>query len=138
MNADFSGRLPQSNLRNLSACGGPGLHLRVTGCGKNSLCPGCSKRSRCKAARRVPIRRMGAGARRTWSVRRSAARARQRRRWAFFSSLLEGAECLDADADDAEGPLLLKLIRRLPHLLQAVLGGEVERLVVEQLAQGAL
>ena len=29
------------------------------------------------------------GARRTRSVRRSAARARQRRRWAFFSSLLE-------------------------------------------------
>ncbi len=29
------------------------------------------------------------GARRTWSVRRSAARARQRRRWAFFSSLLK-------------------------------------------------
>jgi len=29
------------------------------------------------------------GARRTWSVRRSAAHAPQRRRWAFFSSLLE-------------------------------------------------
>jgi len=28
------------------------------------------------------------GRRRTLSVRRSAARARQRRRWAFFSSLL--------------------------------------------------
>ena len=28
------------------------------------------------------------GARRTWSVRRSAAQACQRRRWAFFSSLL--------------------------------------------------
>jgi hypothetical protein len=31
------------------------------------------------------------GARRTWAVRRSAARARQRRRWAFFSGLLEAA-----------------------------------------------
>src|SRR5574337_1916190 len=31
---------------------------------------------------------MGAGARRTESIRRSAARARQRRRWVFFSSLL--------------------------------------------------
>ena len=58
---------------------------------KTSFRPGCSKRSRCKAARRVPIRRMGAGARRTQPVRRSAARARQRRRWAFFSSLLDPA-----------------------------------------------
>ena len=51
--------------------------------------PGCSKRSRCKAARPVPIRRMGAGARRTEPVRRSAARTRERRRWAVFSGLLD-------------------------------------------------
>jgi len=43
------------------------------------------------------------GARRTWSVRRSAARARQRSRWAFFSSLLggrmESAKILVVDDD---------------------------------------
>src|SRR5512145_649166 len=33
-------------------------------------------------------------ARRTWHVRRSAARARQRRRWAFFSSLTEAPPML--------------------------------------------
>ena len=40
------------------------------------------------------------GARRTRSVRRSAARARQRRRWAFFSSLvgpLRGVGRMPAD-----------------------------------------
>jgi hypothetical protein len=43
-----------------------------------------------QAAQKGPDARRRAmrGARRTWSVRRSAARARQRRRWAFFSSLL--------------------------------------------------
>ncbi len=34
------------------------------------------------------------GARRTESVRRSVARARQRRRWVFFSSLLEDRDRL--------------------------------------------
>ena len=41
------------------------------------------------------------GARRTWHVRRSAARTRQRRRWAFFSSLLGAQESRpDAEAFD--------------------------------------
>ncbi len=35
------------------------------------------------------------GARRTWCVRRSAARARQRRRWAFFSSLLTAPRAME-------------------------------------------
>jgi len=49
---------------------------------KTRSCPGCSKRSTRKAER--DARREG-----TYHVRRSAARARQRRRWAFFSNLLD-------------------------------------------------
>jgi hypothetical protein len=71
-----------------------------TGCGKTLLCPGCSKRSRCKAARE------GRGTHRRWvggvlGPYVAAPRARQRptrcRRgsgktcWAFFSSLLRQA-----------------------------------------------
>src|SRR3990172_1542375 len=49
------------------------------------------KLSLAQAAQKGPDARRQArrGARRTWSVRRSAARARQRSRWAFFSSLLD-------------------------------------------------
>src|SRR5512136_707394 len=47
------------------------------------------------------------GARRTWSVRRSAARARQRRRWAFFGSLsVLGL----ARPDNGGAPLLVHLL----------------------------
>ena len=55
------------------------------------------------------------GARRTWSVRRSAARARQRRRWAFFSSLLGVGDIPDALR------ALLKQVSRSFYLSLAIL-----------------
>src|SRR5574341_587455 len=51
---------------------------------------------------------------------------------------LEEAEARDSDADEAQGSLLAQGVRTLAHLLQAVLGGEIERFVIDQLAQGAL
>jgi len=90
----------------------------LAGCWKTRLRPGCSKRSRCpstslgtvslpngKAARRVPIRRMGVGARRTESVRR---------RWAFFSSLLHGEPGADRHVYAGEGRPRCLRIRALP------------------------
>src|SRR5512147_1888050 len=43
--------------------------------------PGCSKRSRCKAARRSPSEAY-------WRYAAASGKARQRSRWAFFSSPL--------------------------------------------------
>ncbi len=57
-------------------------------CCKTRFRPGCSKRSRCKAARAGPTEAYAGYA-------AGSARARQRRRWAFFSSLLELVELLE-------------------------------------------
>jgi len=64
------------------------------------------------------------GARRTWSVRRSAARAHQRRRWAFFSSLLaigqsgkRGIGRTD-DTDTMQDEALLRVLEELAEKLQ--------------------
>jgi hypothetical protein len=46
------------------------------------VCPGCSKRSRCKAERGGPSEAY-------WKYAAASARAFQRRRWAFFSSLVD-------------------------------------------------
>ena len=46
------------------------------------------------------------GARRTWAVRRSAARAGQRRRWAFFSGLLRSDGRGPPGGSTEKGPAL--------------------------------
>jgi len=53
------------------------------------------------------------GARRTWSVRRSATRARQRRRWAFFSSLLFHGTLVSSGEAKRSSGLGVEEVRRL-------------------------